>query len=469
MGQQTLKVTLGTVNYTNFIHVTASKVGSPSVIRWEDWFPAPLSNFNFIIPGLDPENYYIRYYDAPTDVALGTIQSELVANALTNEFISERRFYTCGGENPGDPVNGSYKIIDPYLIGKNVRGVFKEGFRYYEPLTEWVFVSANGEIDVTLSLVAFNVGEKVSVEVLLAVGNSAPSTSAGGGLYDGTETVIESARTLTAALSNKRIRLDGTTSTQVITMPSLAAMTTENGFYFDNSVGGVAKQTKLIFPGADKLRYNGFNLPINLFGEFWVSKGEHLLIKKYNDAYWEVITDYRGVNVGEKVTLGYKSHPGVLTENGQVIDGDEYPRLWWWVNNVLPATHKYTHANIGTGFFVHTLARCGQFALNSNPAIKKMVMPATFGLSEKGLGDFETYGNDVGNRPVDVPGGFQDHMLLSHAHNVLFKEYGTGLTGNPGYDGGNNNYEVNKNLATSATGGVEQRVKNIGVIFGRRI
>ena len=134
-----LKVTLGTVNFTDYIHVTASKVSDPSTIVWEDWIDVPVTNYNFIIPGLDPENYYVRYYDAPTDSSLGTLQSELIVNALTGEFLYERRFYTVDGPGDYDPSDSDTGITDPYLIGKNVTGVFKEGKRYLDPESEFTF------------------------------------------------------------------------------------------------------------------------------------------------------------------------------------------------------------------------------------------------------------------------------------------------------------------------------------------
>lgn len=50
-----------------------------------------------------------------------------------------RRFYICGANNVGDPAVGASSITDPYFDGKNVTGVFKEGFRYFIPDVEWSF------------------------------------------------------------------------------------------------------------------------------------------------------------------------------------------------------------------------------------------------------------------------------------------------------------------------------------------
>lgn len=351
-----LKISLGTVNYTDYLHVTASKVSTPSAIAWENWIDVPVTNYNFIIPGLDPENYFIRYYDAATIGALGTLVAELYVNALSGEWEYERRFYTCGGGNLGDPLDGDLAIIDPYLVDKNVTAVFKEAFRYYNPTGEYFFDKPNGAINI-LTGIPFALGEKIAVEIKYKVANT--NNAAGGGLYNGTINVPEATRTLLAAEVNKRLRLIGSAATQVITLPLLSALGIDNGYYFDNSIGGVAVQPKILLSGSDKIRYNGFDIPTNLFDEFWVSRGEHLLLKKFDNAYWEVVLDYRGVSVGEKVTLGYRNHPNILIEDFGLYSGDVYPRLWWWINNVLPANHKYTSPDINDYNFSLNAAKTG--------------------------------------------------------------------------------------------------------------
>lgn len=50
-----------------------------------------------------------------------------------------RRFYITGGNNIGDPAEGDLSITDEFFANKIVTGVFKEGFRYLVPITEWTF------------------------------------------------------------------------------------------------------------------------------------------------------------------------------------------------------------------------------------------------------------------------------------------------------------------------------------------
>ena len=468
-----LKVTLGTVNYLDWLHVTASKVSDPTVVVWETWIDVPVTNYNFIIPNLDPENYYIRYYDAATNSALGTLKAELIVNALTSEFVYERRFYTCGGSGTYDPANGDTAITDPYLIGKNVTGIFKEAFRYFEPETEYTFDDTTGTITV-INGTTFNTDEKIAIEIKYASGTIAPA--GGNGLYTGTLDVTAATHTLLAADRNKRIRCVGSGTTQVITAAALSALAAEDGFYFDNSCGGTAIQVKVLMQGGDRIKYNGFMAASDEFAEFWVSKGEHLLIRKMDSAYYEVITDYKGVKVGSRNAEGYKGMPGTILEDAALYDGDEYPRLWWWLNNILPSTHVITD-DLVTGSYTHPAGKEGLFVKHST--LKKFRAPNTQNLSERGLNNFNTYGADA-ERVYDYPGGVQNDAIKDHQHettsgtlvstlfgrgvlNRLIGTYsgvGTGktdLTGKPVNSSGADNYKS------------EMRVKNFGVIYTRNI
>ena len=474
-----LKVTIGTVNYSGFLHITAAKVSAPSIIIWEIWIAMPKTNFNFIIPDLDPENYLVTYYNSADDSSLGTLEAQLLVNALTGEILNERRFYTCGGDGDYDPADGDSSITDPYLIGKNVTGLFKEAFRYYEPITEFTFDSDAGKVSI-ISGVALSLNEKISVEISYNTGVQT-SSGGGGGLYNGTVTVTEAIRTLTTDEINARIRCLGTASTQIITACSLASIAIDKGYYFDNSVGGKAVQVKILFPGTDKLRFNGLNTSNILFSEFWVSRGEHLKIVKITDdngSYWEVIGDYSGVKVGEKVTLGHNDHPNILCEEGQLIDGDEYPRLWWWIKNVLPATHYYITDTV-TGSFSPDPDRLGQFAIHST--LKKFRMPTTRYMTERGLNNFLSLGLSDVRRPVNYPGGFQNEMIGKHTHTGIYGDTGSHGAASSSLSGlwkwlvngvtsGSNSGQASGGRTGDVTGNnYENSTKNIGVIYARRI
>lgn len=466
-----LKCTLGTVNYTDWIHVTASKVSAPNTIVWEDWINVPVSNHVFEIPGLDPADYYVRYYDAPTDTDLGTLKVEFIVNAMTNEFQYERRFYTTGGPGTYDPAVGALIVTDPELIEKNVVGTFRIGYGYLDPADQYTYTQAAGSIAILYGP-PLQLGEKFIVEIKYATGTV---SSISGGLYMGTMTITESNKTLLTTDRNKRCRLLGTDSTQAIKLPPIESLNPDDGFYFSNTVGGAAIMPYLTFT-TGKLKYNGFQVASNIFEEFWVGKGENVLIRKFDDEFFEIIDDYIGINVGERIAAGYNAHPNTLPENGQLIDGEEQRRLWWWLNSVLPSTSKYTDDTVGSGSWAPTAGREGQFAIHSTSKLFRM--PKTGGYVDKGIADFLTYGGDTANRPVDAPGGTQADLIKSHGHRVNTGGDGTGA--DPGRSIIRQSY-AGDGYGTSGTGvsgqgpyievvgGAENRVKNNGVVYLRRI
>jgi len=463
-----LKTVLGTINFTDYVHVTASKVSNPSVPVREVWIDVPVTSYAFVFTGLDPVNYILNFYDAPTNSSLGTLQLSLIVNGLNPEFAYERKFYTVGGAGDADPADSDTSITDSYLVGKNVTGCFKEGFRYLVPDVEYTFNDTTGVVAV-INGTSFSTDEVFAVEIKYSTG--ATSSSGGGGLYNSTITVTESTRKLLPDEVQTRVRLKGTGSTQEVILPPLAAIAADTGFYFDNTVGGVAQQPKILTDGSDLIYYNGFNGSVTDFAEFWVGKGEHLLLRKLDDTYWEVIMDYAGQNVGEQVTLGYKIHPNVITESGQILDGDEWGRIYWWVTTQLASSNKYS-ADL-SGSFTHTANKRGQFAFDTTN--KKIAMPNTVGLVNKGLANFETYGGDTANRTVDAPGGFQEEMVLEHGHSISTTNGAASANSTADPVRGTTTGDVNaRGIAGSGktiglTGGVENRVKNNGVIYGRRV
>lgn len=469
----TTKLILGTVNWTNFLHYTVAKVATPNVVVNEAWIPVPFTNHTLILAGLDADVYYINFYEAATNVALGTFRSQGYFSNLSPEYDYEIRFYEIGNLPVTATLDVARKILtDTYLIGKNPVEFVKEAFRPLEPVVDLGFDDTSGEMEL-LTGTTFEDGEKFVVTIKFAVGTN-PSTTAGG-LYTGTLTVTSATYTMLPGDKNKRVRCAGTISTQVITLPALSGLAIEDGFYFDNAVGGTAMQVKIALPGGDRIRYNGHQLALNEFAEFWVDKGTHLLIRKFDSAYWEVITEYRGFEVGNRMSAGYLSMPLWLPEDGRLMDGDDYPRLWWWINSVLPGTHVITDDAVTGGGYVHPADKPGLFVKHST--LKKFRMPNTQELSERGLKDFDIYGADTG-RLYDYPGGKQNEMLLAHGHRV---NTGGGAGGaDPGrslirqaYNG--DGYSASGTGVSGqgpyieVVGGTEQRLKNIGVIYLRHI
>lgn len=457
-----LKVVVGTINYTNYLHVLVEKDNDPGTTVWEDWIAVPVTSYAFTIPSLDPDVYKVKFYEADTDSSLGQLRSGCKVEALIPEYEYETIFYDPSNLPGTASLNGGGdELTDTYLINKTVVTVDKEAFRQLKLTDEYTFDDTIGKIVLLHTTIAGT--ENLVVTIRYRIGNIG---SSGGGLYSGTLTITAATATLTNTDSDKRVRLKGTASTQVITMPALSSMGADKGFYFDNTCGGEAEQVKLLFPGSDRLYFNGLRTTSDEFAEFWISKGEHLLIRKFDADFWEVITEYKGTNVGERFAATNAYHPGALPENGALLDGDEYPRLYWWVKNKLQASSKISDDTLEDSGYAHPAEKVGCFVTHSTN--KKFRLPNTQDVAEQGLKDFLIYGADS-DRLYDYPGGLQDENVGAHGH-----DWGRGLQGVA--TGGTAAYTQ---IAGSIPAGDDDNpigettgrnlVKNIGVIYMRRI
>lgn len=476
MGICNLKIGTGPINTLNYLHVTAAKVSSPTAVVWEAWFQGPFSSKKFIIPNLDPENYYISYYFSTDSASLGAFQYQEVVNALTSEYAYERRLYKVGGTGLYDPTDGATAITDPYLIDKSVTGVFKEAFRYLIENTEYTFNSTTGTIT-RIDGVKFSAPESIQVDIKYNIASTNNVVNGTGmGLYAGIFTVTTATYTLLQTDRNKLIRCLGTLATQFITLPTLASVNIDDGFYFDNSVGGTAMQVKILIQGGDRINYSGFNTASNLFAEFWVSKGEHLLIRKMDNNTWEVRSDYKGANVGIRMSGRLATQASYMPEDGRLLDGDEYGRLWFYIINILPNTHYIVDDNVTNTTYSPDPNRTGLFTIHSTQ--KKFRMPQNEAMTERGLLDFDTYGADTA-RAYDYPGGFQDEMITPHDHFMFTPPGGNNYppyithyhvyNNNDSYSMYSDNSQLPSVGKTGKGGGTEGRIKNVGVIYSTHI
>lgn len=454
-----LKVSLGTVNFTDFLRVTAEKVSNPGVIVYETYIDTPVLNYNFIIPNLDPENYIIKYYDAPTNPSVGLLRLELIVNALTNEYAYGRLFYYVGAGGV-NPVDGSNSFTDPALALGTITGIFKQGESYRDPATEYSINTAGDTVTLTSDI--FNLDEKVAVEIKYPVGVASSGNS---GIYSGRVDVTASTYTVLAANKSKRHRLVGTTAAQVITLPSLTVLAQDSQFLFDNTCGGVAKQVTILIAGTDRINFNGFSNTITDLTEIWVSKGEVLLLSKI-DNKWELVLDYKGTDVAQRFSSQFIGHQNTLPEDGSLYNSNEYPRLAWYIKNILPNTHFFIDDTIENPAWSHPTTginanKYGQFVFKSD--YSKFRMPNTQGLTEKGLKDFDNYGTDTG-RLVDYPGGFQAEQVGQFTLPDYLELFA----------GGVNHYTTTgsgrmRMITKVANTGKKNIVDNVGIIYLRKI
>jgi hypothetical protein len=320
---------------------------------------------------------------------------------------------------------------------------------------EWI-PHAGGGIELQGGL-QFSQDETYTIEISYLVDQSIAATS--GGLYSGVE-LIDADTTLSVSYRNKRLRTEASaSSTLVVTLESIASVPDGTFYHFTNN-GGTHNQTRVLPAGSETIKYNGENYP-----EMWVGKGEYLRIVRVG-IFWEAeLVHPFTLQVGERFSGTWKDHPSCKPEDVSTLyDGDEWPRIWWWIKNKLPSTHYITDDSV-IGPYSHPVERTGQFVIHST--LKKFRLPNTRIMGEKGLNNFLSYGSDP-DRAYDYPGGYQPDQV---GEVTVPLQKGNGYVGggtnpdwfapgDPAHDQGTDNIVINS--------GDETRVKNIGVIYMRR-
>jgi hypothetical protein len=458
-----IRLSIATINITNDLIVIARKTTTPLVIEAQEVYDAPHPiTQNVVLPAtgdIDPVIYYVDFYESSDGVSLDLLLSSFQYDLQNNVILSERRFYTVGGTGPNDPPADQDTLTDAYLDGKTISGVFKEGFRYLKPETEttpeWEVVAGGGIR--LLGGKQFSGEEVVSIEISYT--GSSGSGSSGGSLYNGTA-LIDTDTTLDTTYRNKRLRTESAASNKLVVTLEPVGSAPDGTFYHFTSNGGSQNQTRVLPSGSETIKYNGENYTEMSFG-----KGEFLRIVK-TGTFWEAELAHENIlNVGSRFSGDWKDFPSCKPEDATLYDGDEWPRIWWWIKNKLPISHYIVDDNVINGGYSHPLERRGQFVIHS--ALKKFRMPNTQELMDKGLKDFDSYGTDT-ERTYDYPGGIQDDQVGQVGFSL---NKGNGYTGgaqNAGWfaPGDPNHPHPDEDVIMNF--GKETRVNNNGVIFLRR-
>lgn len=460
---------LGQINITDYIIVRARKVSdSTAEVERQVFGPAPPTTQNFTFTDLDNDLYFFDVYESADGMALTTLFNTFEIDVATGSIITEYKFYEVDRGLTGDPAAGDTIITDSYLDGKNVVAFEQRGLGAMVPTDEWTRTSTG------ISLVAplkFNADD-----IYVAIINYVQAgSSAGGnmGLFAG-ETTIAANTTLDSTYYNTLINLNGVGTQLVVTLDFVADVPDGTMFYFGDLEGGTQFQTKIKPQIGEAILWMG-----GMMAEMWVGKGETLWIKKSGTRY-KVVQEHGNLQrVGQRFSGMYAGHPNTLVEASQILGADDFPRIWWWVVNKLPATSYVIDDTLDSGGYVRPANRQGQFIVSLTK--RKFRMPDTQGLSEKGLTNFVAPGGDA-TRLVDQPGGFQPPALLQHVHlthaggtidgaagHLFMNRTGTG--GQPkrfsggGLDGLGGSVTPDETMLTGEAGGDDNIVSNYGVIY----
>ena len=476
------QLTVGTVAITGYLLINARKASDPGVIAASQNFaPAggppyhpPFRNITFT--GLDPEVYLFDFRESPDGIALGTLFATREINVKDNILLRESRYYRGGGGGANDPAANSDTLTDTYLNGKTIYAVHKESktrplFPPSEITKEYDLVSGGG-----IQLLGgdvFSQDEGIVIEIdFLAEANNPPIS----GIYNGVINITANT-TFNSTHRNKRLRCESNSSgRQVNTMEALSGLSEGTTFYLMQN-GGNQLQTKFVTQGSDQFKY--FDSQYN---ELTIAPGEFiwLEVRVINATkYYEVIQCHPGVlQVGELIVSTWKDHPNTKPEDGSLYDGDDYPRLYWWIINRLPLTHKIIDDTVVNVGYTHPADKLGCFVVHST--LKKFRVPNTQNLSHRALKNFTALGSDAA-RLYDYGGGVQNESVGGHTHpsidiptgshsssssalsgliRFLVNTFGSGGSIGQASGGG---MLVNNNNPTG-----ENRVKNIGVYHLRR-
>lgn len=478
-----LKLSLGQVNIVQHLIVQLRKTTSlGSVYASQSFAPPHPTTRNITFNNIDTAVYQVEFRESVDGIAVGTILATHIVEIKESIQVFERKFYTVDGPNPEDPASGQNILSDPYLNGKQIGGVFQEGFRYLvDPVDKDGNPIANKEYDLHVGggvelispFLFTSPGQIWTIDIITT--QEVPVINLAGFLP-----VVDIAAntTLISTHYNKRLRCEASGSRLVITMPSLSSTPEGMAFKFMCN-GGNQFQTKIVRTGGDLFKFH-YLTP----SEITFMVGEFLVIEKRTingTEYWEVYDAHAGLlQVLERFDAQWKDHPNCKPADGALYDGDDWPRPYYHIINSLPLTHKIVDDTVINGGYVHPVGKEGLYVVHST--LKKFRVPNTQGWYKRNLKSFTAFNADVertmttAGNAYDYPGGTQKDMVKDHFHVDLEGEtasHGGASSALSGIFGMlvNTAFGGSGKVRTSKTGsiggganGTEQRVRNWGCV-----
>jgi hypothetical protein len=468
-----IRLSIGQVGITQHLLIVLRKTTDPLTIYDSQSIPPPVSaTQNITFEDIDPAVYHVDYRESPDGVALGDFRGSFQVDATRDNETLEMRFYKVGSGVGNAPDADTSILEDSYLDGKQFI-VHKEmlGRPLVPPTEDYkeYDLVEGGRIEL-LNGAAWGLNEVIAIQIV----NKVPASPVSGGRFASVVTVSVDT-TLDSTYYDKRIRARTSGNDRlVITLDDIVNVPDGKGFLIMDG-NGDQFQTKIKCASGDSFLYAGFT-----YSEITIGKGEFLEFEKRiidSTAYWEVIRADPGIRmVGERFAGTWEDHPNTIPEDGREVDGDDYPRVWWWITTKLPLTHFIISDAIVDGTTPVPAGKEGLFVIHSTE--KRFRMPNTQGLTERGLLDFDTYGADTG-RVYDYPGGVQNEQMGQHTHTGLNIRSGSHSSSSSALAGAikflvNNAGDNAASQSDATTGNVtgstgELRTKNAGVIYLRRI
>lgn len=370
--------------------------------------PTPhTSPYVYEFSDVDPGVYNVKHYTSSDGSTLETLTKDFFCDAVTNEVLYERLFYTVDGGDPVDPVSGTNYIEDTYLDGKTVTGVFQEGYRYLQDGVEWS-QGVGGRINF-LGSITNNSGQVWVVEVSY----TGASTTVGVNDTFASIVAVTANVTLDSTYYNNTIMVAPTGNKQTTTLPLIGAVPNGKGFVIVHDKGNAPNVVVKAQTG-EVIRWMGADKNQVILGI-----GEVIKIIKSGSKYYAQPIHGQWERVGE--FIGW--HTGTKT-NGVALDSTEYDltvylRLKEFIDTLSPsqvvdyATYDST-VTINGETVKHKQGFFAVDTLNNKAKVPNLLNKHVRYLKNIGGADATRYDN--------VAGGYQHDAMRDHYHNGLEAE-----------------------------------------------
>lgn len=438
-------------------------------------YAAPHSQRSFLIEGLDPVWYIIKFYRSVGGVALDEEILTLAGNALTGalypitkyEYVVNRGYdntapVATGSEVWADPSEGDTGIRDERLLNKTYwieeRGT---GSLRTDEITDRS--DAGGGFDFSAALIAdgkvMNDGATYIATVIERV-DAAPTS--GGGSSDYNDIVILTADIdFDPTLHASRVLISNWASDiGTLTMPNLSLL--PDCKFKLQTHGGTQSFAAIQFDAGDTIEFRKSDLNV-----LYLGSGEEIeIIIKDNVAY---IGDYDGDydKVGQRVWGDADTELNAVIRNGTQYTQASQPRLMQWIDE-----YGIVTISEGTGAtqWGYSTSLDGETIFPNKGKFARDDVGGTIRVPDDRdrtmIALKNTDGTTDSLRQAQGAGGFQKNTFKAHSHR-LRGSYGYG-----NYSGGGNTFWRSPNSAApyedvdlmEDTGGDKTRMDNTGML-----
>jgi hypothetical protein len=361
---------------------------------------------------VDPGVYAVKHYASADGIALSTLLKDFNVDAVTNQVLNERILYTVDSGEPNAPVSTApdqFKLVDPYLDGKVVSGVFKEGFRYLKPAIEWEQV-AGGRLNWLLGI-SNSPNETWAVEITYQVA----LTSAGiNDPFSQMETIIADV-TLNSTHYNKTLLVNTAANKQTTSLPTLGAVPDGKGYVIVHDGGNAINVVIKAFTGeAIRFRSRDYN-------QLVLGTGESVKLIKRGTKWYALQPQGQWDRVGEFIGWHSQIKDNAIPLSGGEYDPVTYVRLGELVDSLDPSLVK-TYAEFDQTMTIRgevVYHNRGFFARDAGTG--KIKVPD---LRDKHIRFLKNFGGADAERVANVPFGYQHDGLREHWHEGAEAENG---------------------------------------------